>query len=476
MIKLRDYQLDLIQSTRESLAVNNSVVMQLATGGGKTFTTAFILDSAIKKGRRCIFCVHRIELLRQTSVAFDKVGIEHGYIAATEDYDASKLVHIASIDTLRNRLDDIKVPDFIVIDEAHRAMCDSWQKVINYYPTAKKLLITATPERLDGRGLKHVAQDIVLGKQTRWLIDNGFLSKYRVFAPSKPDLTNVKTTAGDYNNAQLAAAMTGGGLTGDALEHYRKHADGKQAIVFAVNIEHSKSIVAQFNEAGIASAHIDGTTPSLEREDIVERFRYGETKVLSNVNILTEGFDLPNVEVAILLRPTKSLSMFLQMVGRALRPIYADGADLETTEGRIAGQIKKAIILDHAGNCIEHGLPAMEREWSLEGKKGRAKPKIINTTCEDCFHVWERRGNEKIVCPVCGWTPPVEEKKAIEAMGGDLNEVDETAQAWAWAAHKPLAQVMKKVTSYNDLVQIARVRGYKAGYAYYKAKELGLMR
>jgi superfamily II DNA or RNA helicase len=478
VIELRDYQHELIADTRASLAVHNSTVMQLATGGGKTLTTGYIVKSAIEKGRRAIFCVHRIELVNQTSAAFNKLDIPHGFITAQDDYDSSKLVHIASIDTLRRRLDDVIQPDLLIIDEAHRAMAETWQKVINHWPNAKKLLITATPERLDGKGLKHVAQDLVLGKSTRWLIDHGYLTMPRSFAPSEPDLTGVKTTAGDYKIDDLAMVMDNSSITGNAVTHYKKHCDNMQAIVFAVTIEHSKNVVKEFLDNGIPAAHCDGSFSKIQREDIIERYRYGETKVLSNVNLFTEGFDVPNVQAAILLRPTKSLAMYLQMGGRALRPVYADGYDIQNQQGRLDaianGHKPFAIILDHAGNTKRHGLLHIERSWSLEGKKGRPKSKIVNSTCEVCFCTWERKPNKPIACPACGWMPEKKEKEGAEYVEGDLQEITEQNNPWAWAKTSSLTKVMSHVKTRKDLQDIAKARGYKHGWVFYKAKELGL--
>lgn len=478
MIKIREYQNELIEATRLAFLEHNSVVMQSPTGSGKTLTTAYIVNSAMQKGKRCIFCVHRIELVRQTSTAFDKVGIAHGFITAAEDYDSTCLVHIAGIDTLRRRLEEVLAPDLLICDEGHRYMADSYKKVVDYWPNAKKLIITATPERLDGRGLKHIAQTLVLGKTPRWLIDEGYLSPYRVFAPSEPDLKDVKTVAGDYNVNQLAYAMDKKEITGNAFEHYKKHCEGMQAIVFAVNIEHSKNIAQQFNEAQIPAAHLDGKFGKLEREDVIERFRYGEIRVLSNVNILTEGLDVPNVQVAILLRPTKSLSLFLQMVGRALRPVYAEGFDLETKDGRnaaiAASEKKHTIVLDHAGNCKRHGLPAIDRHWSLEGKKGRPKPKIVNATCLECFHVWEKKPNEPIICPICGWKPEPKEKKSGEFSDGELQEITEENSRWAWAKNASLSRVKSKAKTLADLQEIAKVRNFKRGWVFYASKELGI--
>ena len=444
---LRDYQQELIDQTREAFRGHKSVVMQLPTGGGKTITTAWIIQNA--KGR-CIFCVHRIELLYQTSDTFKRMGIDHGFIAASEDYDPDLRVHIASIDTLQRRLDDVAAPDLLVIDEAHRAMADGWRKVANHWPDAHRLLITATPERLDGRGLKHVAEVMVCGKSPRWLTEHGFLAPCRIFSPAVPDMAGIQTRGGDYAQEQLAAMMDKSTITGNAVEHYNKHCEGMQAIVFCVNIDHSRHVAAQFADAGIPAAHLDGTFGKIAREDIIERYRYGETRVLCNVNILTEGFDVPGVQAAIMLRPTKSLALYLQMVGRALRSM----------EG------KTAIILDHAGNAIRHGHPSIDRDWSLEGKKGRKKNKVQLTTCEKCFCSWQKPPRE---CPNCGWAPETKERE-INTESGTLSEITVEDNPWAWAKNRTLRDVLPRAQTYDDLLQIAKIRGYKSGWAYYQWK------
>ena len=168
-----------------------------------------------------IFSVHRRELMAQTSRAFDKMDIPHGFIAAGEDYDSAQLVHIASIDTLQRRLKDVLPPDLLIIDESHRAMAEGWKKVILHWPDAKKVLITATPERLDGKGLRHVAQALVCGVTPKELIEDGYLSPYKIFAPNQPNLSKVKTIGGDYAIDALAAAMDDSKITGDAVEHYK---------------------------------------------------------------------------------------------------------------------------------------------------------------------------------------------------------------------------------------------------------------
>lgn len=443
-MKLRDYQTELIENVRLQYAAgHNSVVMQLPTGGGKTVTTAYVCKSAADRGKRVIFCVHRVELLEQTSATFDGIGLAHGIIASEADYDPAPMTHIASIDTLRRRLDSVAAPDLLVLDEAHRSLCQSWLKVIKRWPDAKKLLITATPQRLDGKGLKNVATSLVLGAKLSRLVDSGHLCDARVFVPDTPDMRGVKTTGGDYQTEAAAEAMKG--ITGNAVEHYKKHCGMERALVFCVTREHSREVVAEFTAAGIAAAHLDGETPKGERRRIIQAFRDGEILVLSNVALFTEGFDVPDVQAAILLRPTKSLSLYLQMCGRALRP----------AEGKA-----HAVILDHAGNALRHGHPLQDREWTLEGKKPREKPKKSVHICPQCFGAFElKKHPEK--CPYCGFEKPPPEKKEIEKHAGELREIKKNTP-------------IKEAKTRADLYAMAKARGYKPGWAWHAAKEMGI--
>ena len=317
-------------------------------------------------------------------------------------------------------------------------------------------------ERLDGKGLCHVAQSLVTGVNTRWLIDNGFLAPYKIYtSPQKLELKGVRTTGGDYNTGDLAAAMDKPTITGDAVQHYQRHGQNQQAIVFAVTVEHSKNIAQQFCDAGIEAAHLDGTAGKIERENIVEQYRSGDIRVLCNVNLFTEGFDVPEAGVCIMLRPTKSLSLYLQMAGRVLRPVPG----------------KTAIILDHAGNVHQHAAPSAARAWSLEGRKGRnidKQPPIAE--CEACYYVWEPKAGDQRICPECGHVHAQEERKGPKQDDADLIELTRNDNPWAWAANRRLESIMPKVKTIEDLKNICKAKGYKPGWVFWKGKELGLIR
>jgi superfamily II DNA or RNA helicase len=433
-ISLRPYQINAVNGVREAYASGKRApLLVLPTGGGKTTIFSYVTSSASTKGRCIYLLAHRAELVKQIAMTLAKFGVSHRIVAPgpivrqckVEQFkafgktfvQADAHVFVASVQTLVKRLDDYPRPDLIVIDEAHHLTMDStWGRIVGAYPEAKLLPVTATPCRMDGKGLGigdgGFADELVMGPTMRELIEAGFLSPYRIFAPPNAlDLTGVRTRAGDYAKEQLAEAVDKPTITGDAVEHYRRLATGKRAVAFCVSVAHAQHVANEFRAAGVASEFLDGTLDALERDRIIKRFEAGTTLVLTSCDIISEGFDLPAIEVAILLRPTQSLSLYIQQVGRALR----------TFPGK-----KEAIILDHVGAVITHGLPDEEREWSLEGvKKGKRGPRekpegsdVKITTCPKCFTIHEPAPH----CPTCGHIYPPRERK-IEQDDGQLQEL-----------------------------------------------------
>lgn len=439
MIQLRDYQETLIEGCRDVFRRGgNSVLIQLPTGGGKTMTSAFMVKRASDKGSVCWWLVHRREIIAQASKTFASLGIDHGLIAGGHCTDIQKRVQVGSIQTIARRLGKIPDPDMIFFDEAHHMASGQYQAVFEEYPNAKKVGMTATPWRLDGRGLGRWFGDMVPGPSVSLLIDRGSLSPYRLFAPSTPDLGGVAIQAGDYKKDDLAKAMDKASLVGNSVEHYLKLCRGKRAVAFAVNVEHSQHIAAQFNANGIRAEHVDGTMDAGSRDGAIQRFIAGETLVLTNCELFGEGFDVPAIEAVILLRPTKSLSLHLQQVGRALRP----------SPGKT-----EAIILDHAGNSLIHGLPDDDRDWTLADREKRKKGESASVaikTCMECFHVYRPAP----ACPACGHTAEVKGRE-IEHVDGVLEEVD---PAVLRAARK---QEERRAQSLDDLIQLGKQRGYK---------------
>ncbi|CAB4140278.1 SSL2 DNA or RNA helicases of superfamily II [uncultured Caudovirales phage] len=438
MIALRDYQQAMIDDAREAYRRGaRSVLLNLPTGGGKTVTASHIVHSSAMKGKVCWWLCHRRELLAQASATFHSFDIPHSTIRSGHVADPMARVQVASIQTIANRLDDLPPPDFIVFDETHHIGAASWDKIFRRYPAAKIMGLTATPWRLDGKGLGAWYQAMVSGPTPADLIASGSLSPFRLFAPAQPDLSGVDTVAGDYQRSALARAMDKPAIVGDAISHYRRLCSGKRAVAFAVGVDHSQNIAAEFRAAGIPAEHVDGSMSEAERDGAVERFRRGETLVLTNADLFGEGFDVPAIEAAILLRPTKSLSLYLQQVGRALRPMPGKDA---------------AIILDHAGNSLVHGLPDDVRTWSLEDRPKRAKGQASDSPvrqCTECFFVFRPAP----VCPQCGHrhTAPVRE---IETVEGTLEEVRRVE-----ARQRRIEQ--GRADSFEALVELGRQRGYK---------------
>lgn len=349
MTALRPYQATAVESALRALATSGSAVLQMPTGAGKTKAATAIIERADKP---VWFICHRQEIERQAAAAFTAAGIEHGIVSprAAPEYD--KPVQIVSVATLARRIADLPLPALVIWDECHHVAAKSWAKIREALGDGQHLGLTATPERLDGKGLSDWFNELIIGPSTRELIDGGWLSDFTYYAPSEPDLTGARLQAGDYAKKDLARVMNMPVLIGDAIAEYRQKADGKRALVFCASVDASRELVARFNAEGIPARHVDGTTPTPERDDAVAALASGGIKILSNVEVFTEGFDLPAIDAVFLLRPTKSLALFLQMIGRALRK--AEGKD-------------EALIFDHAGLWLDHDWFDLPISWSLDG-------------------------------------------------------------------------------------------------------------
>lgn len=459
-MELRDYQAGMIDQARDHFRAGmKRILLQLATGGGKTAMAAFMMKGAAARGLRCHFHVHRKELIEQTSATFRDVGIPHGFVAAGMPFDPLAPVVLCGVQTLRNRLEDCPPPDMILTDECHHKRASTWQDIDRAYPDALQVGLTATPERLDGQGLSDDYQVMVKGPSTAELIERGYLSSYRYFAPGKPDLVGVPVRAGDYNRGELGDAMDKPKLIGDVVEHYLRLAKGQRGVVFAVNREHSRHLADAFQGEGVRAANVDGSMDDKERSRIVGAFRAGDLDVMVNVDLFGEGFDVPAMVYAGLCRPTKSLALHLQQVGRALR-IF---------EGK-----EQAIICDHAGNALSGlGLPDDAREWTLEGRKKRKGGAVNDDAipirqCPECYRV---TASTVKVCPGCGfehatvYRPPAWEE-------GELFELERIADLAKKNAAKQRKDEERACRDVADFMRLAVERGYKSprGWALQQVK------
>lgn len=450
MIHLRPYQETLLDGARKGFRERiRAVLLQLATGGGKTVSGSYMIAGAAEKGLVCWWLTHRRELIGQTSKTFAAMGIVHGIIQGGHSTDPNKLVQIGSVQTVARRLDKLTPPDLIIFDECHHLGAGQWQAIFDAFPEAKIVGLSATPWRLDGIGLGRWFGRMINGPTVAQLIEEGALSSYRLFAPHVPDVSDVGTQGGDLKRDELAEIMDKPSIVGCAVDHYQKLCPGKRAVAFAVNIEHSRHIVQQFLLEGIPAEHVDGTMDTAARDAAIRRFITGETLVLSNCELFGEGFDVPAIEAVILLRPTKSLSLYLQQVGRALRP--APGKS-------------HAIILDHAGNSLPrqlggqgHGFPDDDREWSLgdrEKRKSSEKSEVSIRTCPECFAVFR----PVPACPNCGHVY-VAQVREIEQVEGELAEIDVAAIRQREIAQKKKEQ--GQAQSLDDLIRVGRERGQR---------------
>ncbi|MHB1953450.1 MAG: DEAD/DEAH box helicase, partial [Sulfobacillus sp.] len=309
------------------------LILQSATGSGKTLCAAHIIHSASGRGNRTLFVAHRKELIEQASAKLTAYDVNHGVIMANHWRRRPQLpVQVASIQTLIRR--EPPHTDLLIIDEGHRVMGASYRTLIDHYPDAVVLGLTATPTRIDGKGLGEVFEHIVSGPSISELIQQGYHVPVRHFAPFIPALAAVRTVAGDYDEHQLEDLMDRPQIVGDIVDHWKTLAADRQTIVFATGIEHSKHLAAAFVAAGVSAVHIDGTTKAAERDDALVGLSTYRYQVVCNVGIGVEGLDIPVISCVVLARPTKSLTLYLQAAGRGSRPA-PDKTDL--------------IILDHAG-------------------------------------------------------------------------------------------------------------------------------
>lgn len=451
-IVLRDYQSDLIARTSAALRTHKRVILVLATGGGKTACAAYMASTAVARGLKVAFICHRIELVKQSVAAFAKQGIDAGIIAAGFAFNPHHEVYVCGIGTLARRLDKLPCKfDLVIVDEAHHAPSATWGATIAALAPRWTIGLSATPCRLDGRGLGEQFDAMEIGPTTRALIAAGHLSQFKVYAPSTISMDGARKVGGDYNMRDAEAAADKPVITGSAISHYRKLAAGKRAVAFCTTIAHAQHVAEAFNEAGIPAASIHGGMDKHARAAVIANLTSGAIKVMSSCSVVSEGFDLPACEVAIALRPTGSLSLWLQQIGRVLRP--SPGKDFAT-------------IIDHVGNTELHGFADDDREWSLSAKK--KKPKVIATkSCPACFAIHRPAPT----CPQCGHIYAAAPRDEIETVGGVLVEIDREAaraEAERLKAHK--TRQLKACTSRADLVRLAQDRGYRSGWVEHQIK------
>ncbi|QHJ85807.1 MAG: helicase [Bacteriophage sp.] len=452
---IRDYQREALNQLRQGIAQGiKTQVLMMPTGSGKTVVASVIQKGAQTKGNKSFFVVDTLELIDQTVTRFFNDGLDVGVIQGDHEMtDYSKIIQVASIQTLGRRwgkLAESLKPKLLVIDECHvlhKAHIEliEWCKE-NNIPV---IGLSATPFR---KGLGKVFDRLVIGTTPKKLTEQGFLVPALCYAPNIPDLKGVKSKGGDWAEDALAEVMGEAKFMGDIVEHWINLAEKRKTIIFACTVAHSREIAKQFNQAGVIAAHIDGYMDQEERKQIIEQFRQGKIQVISNVAVLTKGFDVPDVSCVVLARPTKSLMLHIQMMGRGLR----------LAEGK-----KDCIIIDHAGNCLRNGLPTDELPSTLDDGKGnnpdrktkqQDKKEREPRPCPKCNFLFSVS-----ICPRCGFRPQAHED--VEFIDGKLVPLTEVTR------NKRKFTPEEKQHIYAQMLGYAYKHNYSTGWAYHKTQE-----
>ncbi len=440
-MNLRKYQTELIEKCREEYRKGcKAPCIVLPCGGGKSVIVAEMARCATEKGNQVLFLVHRRELVEQIKRTFEWWGVD------------MNLCDVMMVQTANRHIAQIRPPKLIITDEGHHSKAVTYRKIYDAFPDAKRIGVTATPIRLDGSGLGDVNDSLVVGVSAKWLIEHKFLAPYDYYAPAIADLSGLKVVRGEFETGSIEKVLMKSAIYGDVISHYRKLADGKQAICYCVSVVHSKAMAKAFRSAGILAVHIDGTTPKNERDSVISAFRDGRITILCNVDLISEGFDVPDCECAILLRPTQSLTLYIQQSMRCMR--YKDN--------------KRAVIIDHVGNYARFGMPDADREWSLQGQhkseKNRTDKEISVLQCPECFYTFVPPENEEKICPSCGYVFPKKEPNIEQKPETELKKITGFSLDFS---------TPDDCKNLRELQAYARKMGYKPGYAYYKAKERG---
>lgn len=421
---------------------------------------AEIARRTTKNNNRVMFLIHRKEVLDQAVKTFNEQGVNPSLLTA------------GMVQTLTRRIDKLKKPDVILVDEAHHALAKSYQRILKQFPKAIVLLFTATPHRTGRTQLDQIADDIIVGQSIHELTDKGFLAPFRYFQP--PNDFNSKLlkrgSTGDFTNESMQEAMSTK-IFGHIVKQYKRIANGMQAVVYTYSVESAHYIAAEFNEAGITARSVNGKTPQDMRDHIVKMFRDQRIKILVNVNLFTEGVDLPNVDCVIMARPTASLALYLQFSMRCLNPRPG----------------KTAIIIDHANNFKTFGYPDDDRDWKKAIQSGKQKSKSLLTdpglsiiTCDYCFAVVKASEVKNSKCPICGKPIKIHEAKPVS----DVDLVEATKDRQNLIHEIVHSNLLKEVANKNvselhtmkELQAYGKLHGYKPGWAWFQAKRKGILK
>lgn len=461
--QLRPYQVEDREKILRVLRQRRHPLYVLPTGGGKTTTFVEVAEIVSGAGWPTLILTHRWELLSQASRTLHRLRLPHGLIypgrmLAQED------VYVASIDTLASRLDNyapfLTKIRLVIVDEAHHAVCGKYMRVFDALDRALRLGVTATPFRADGTGLGLVFDTAVEGPSMSWLTEQAYLVPVDIYAPPLHlDLRSVRISCGDYSTSELERILNNPDVTEPAVQQYARLASGRPAIFFCVSRAHCVHVAEQLTKAGYAAAPVDGKMPEEVRNARLRGLADGTLQALTSCELVSEGTDVPNVEVGVMLRPTKSTGLFQQQGGRFTRP----------SVGKARG-----ILIDMVGNTLEHGMLDEERAWSLDGGREHRDVTPVHR-CRSCFRV-ARVDDRRQHCQECGEALPARKLAALSVPGdGKVNRrrviasmSDDQLKTGGYRT------LMRLASSVDDLERIARAKNYHCGWVRHQAKEKGL--
>ncbi|TJY06209.1 DEAD/DEAH box helicase [Lactobacillus amylovorus subsp. animalium] len=447
MYKLYDYQQTAVKEARHQLLLKNKgVLIVMPPGSGKSVVIAEIARLTTLKKNRVLFFVHRQELVRQIKDSFIEQDVDLHYCT------------IMTVGKVANRLNILPKPNLIIVDESQHSRAKTYQKIFDYYDDVPRLGFTGSPWRLSGKGFKDIYSAMVQGPTTKWLIEHHKLAPFTVYGYQLGDKSTLKSgSTGDYTKKSLDN-YTKSIIHGDIVKSWLKFAKGRKTIVYCHSTSFSKEVAQAFRDAGINAVHADAKTPEGKRDKIMKAFKNGEIKVLCNVDLVSEGFNVPDCSCVVLLRPTESLVIYLQQSMRAMR--YQKG--------------KHAVIIDQVGNFERFGLPDTDYHWSLEDrakhphKEGSKTDGPAIKTCPECFAVIKA---SNVTCPLCGHDFSAEIRKIKQKKDQKLQAIK------AQQIHINYISTKKpeELTSFRDLALYGKLHGFKPGWAWYKAKQKGFI-
>ncbi|MGX0628269.1 superfamily II DNA or RNA helicase [Staphylococcus haemolyticus] len=437
--KLYDYQENLVDQARHILLKKSGVLIQSPPGSGKSVMIAEVVKNAVNKGSHILFIVHRKELSYQIENTLKKHGVDLSQVNILSEKRAKNIMH------------KLTPPKIIVTDETHHSRAKTYKDIYDYFPNALRVGFTATPWRANGKGFTDIYDVMVKGPSVEWLIKNNKLADYEYKSVVLADESKLKKSrTGDYTKKSMDNAIPKA-IYGNIVENYIKFANGQKTILYAHSVETSKDIAEQFRNAGIYAEHADAKTSAVKRNEIMMNFKSGIIKVLYNVDLISEGFDVPDCTCVILARPTDSLVLFMQQAMRSMR--YQPN--------------KKALIIDHVGNYARHGLPDTPHDWNkyFKGyKKKRSKkendaPKL--TECPECFTVYASELDE---CPNCGHKNETEEKKGLENYDAELTDIKPFKVDYTLMQYDKRKKNKEDLETLEDYYLFAKANNYKESW------------